>query len=274
MFCLQCYFQWIILWIAVSDFPPFEIVLESTRTSHYLNTVGILTNPSKNQMLDRVNKQRSTLAYSTGDYENLHKEPTGQGKKFKFKYSGPYFIQKVNSPHMLTLKDPLTQKCLPCPVHIDRSKQTFVRKPNPSKYFMYTVQSKTTDQTVSILESDSLSSETPTQDSVSVIASDTTRLTIEIPLRRTKLSQWTVQHELYANQLDSEIVHSQTSLLKLTIPCNSKFRCFWRGNSKWRIALFDPFCWRATLTSKRVTDDNLDPKTKRMIKSRPLPHIL
>ena len=69
---------------------------------------------------------------------------------------------------MFTLKDSLTQKCLPRPVHTDRLKTAFVRKPNPSKYFMDTVQSKVSDQNVSISESGSLNEETSIQESVSV----------------------------------------------------------------------------------------------------------
>ncbi|CAC5361631.1 unnamed protein product [Mytilus coruscus] len=79
------------------------------------------------------------------------KNPTGQGQKLKYRYAGPYIIHKIHSPHMVVLKDPDSQKCLPNPIHINRIKPAYVRLPNPAQYFMDQVETKihvntTTDQ--------------------------------------------------------------------------------------------------------------------------------
>ena len=85
-------------------------------------------------MLIRANTGKHPLSYVERDYVYLNKEPTGQGQKLQFRYAGPYIVQKVNSPYLFTLKDMSTGKCIPRPVHINRLKPSFVRKPNPTKY--------------------------------------------------------------------------------------------------------------------------------------------
>jgi hypothetical protein len=66
----------------------------------------------------------------------LSKDPSGPDHKFKYKYTGPYAVDKCNSPHLITLKDPMTGKNLPSPVHINRLKMAYVRKPTPMNYFL------------------------------------------------------------------------------------------------------------------------------------------
>lgn len=101
---------------------------------------------SKVKMMDRVNKDKiSNISFNENDYVYLLKEPTGSGQKFKNKFAGPYVISAVNSPHMYTLKDPHTNKILSKSVHINRLKSAYVRKPNPSKYFMDPVHTKLDD---------------------------------------------------------------------------------------------------------------------------------
>lgn len=91
---------------------------------------------SQLKMTERVNKDRnSELCFKHNDFVYLSKDPTGQGQKFKFKYSGPFVISKVNSPHMYTLRDPKTGKTFSQPIHINRLKPAYVRQTNPAKYF-------------------------------------------------------------------------------------------------------------------------------------------
>ena len=89
---------------------------------------------AQSSMLDRQNDK--ILNLSEGDYVYLSKDPSGPGHKFKYKYTGPYAVDKCNSPHLITLKDPMTGKNLPSPVHINRLKMAYVRKPTPMNYFL------------------------------------------------------------------------------------------------------------------------------------------
>ena len=106
---------------------------------------------SQIKMVERVNDSLNPLQYAEHDYVYLSKNPTGQGQKLKYRYAGPYIIHKIHSPHMVVLKDPDSQKCLPNPIHINRIKPAYVRQPNPAQYFMDQVKTKihvntTTDQ--------------------------------------------------------------------------------------------------------------------------------
>ena len=89
-----------------------------------------------NLMKDRCNKKVNKLVLNTGDYVYLLKGATGPGKKLQHKYAGPFVVKEITSPHMITLKDPTTDKLVK-PVHIDRLKVVYVlRQPNPIKYFV------------------------------------------------------------------------------------------------------------------------------------------
>ncbi|CAC5356089.1 unnamed protein product [Mytilus coruscus] len=87
---------------------------------------------SKVKMIDRSNKDKiPNISFHENDFVYLLKEPTGSGQKFNKKFAGPFVISTVNSPHMYTLKDPNTNKIISQPVHINRLKSAYVRKPNP-----------------------------------------------------------------------------------------------------------------------------------------------
>ena len=60
----------------------------------------------------------------------------------KLRYAGPYVIHEIRSPHMFILKDLSSHKCLPRAIHINRLKPAYVRKPNPTNYFMDSVETK------------------------------------------------------------------------------------------------------------------------------------
>ena len=91
---------------------------------------------SQIKMIERANTDTHNLLLTEGDYVYLAKDPTGAGQKFKFKHAGPYVIDKVNSPHLYVLMDPITNKKIPKPVHINRLKPAYVREPNPCEYFL------------------------------------------------------------------------------------------------------------------------------------------
>ncbi|KAL5017800.1 hypothetical protein ScPMuIL_003522 [Solemya velum] len=94
------------------------------------------------QMTERANADAYPLDVSNGDYVYMQKQITGVGRKFQSKYSGPYIVTAISSPHMVILLDPETGKCLPQPVHMDRLKMAYVRQPNPTNYFMDNVTAK------------------------------------------------------------------------------------------------------------------------------------
>ena len=87
-------------------------------------------------MLDRANENINPLQPSPGDYIYLLTEVTGAGKKFKNKFTDPFVIEKITSPHLVLLRNPDTNICLKTPVYIDCLKMVYVREPNPSPYFM------------------------------------------------------------------------------------------------------------------------------------------
>lgn len=63
-----------------------------------------------------------------GDYVFLH-------KKLQNMYVGVYVVDSVDFPHMVTLRDEATGKVLFSPIHVDRTKISYVRKPTPPSFF-------------------------------------------------------------------------------------------------------------------------------------------
>jgi hypothetical protein len=45
-------------------------------------------------------------------------EPTGKGRKLQSQYSGPYVVDKINSPHLVTLRQKSTGKLFKTPFTI------------------------------------------------------------------------------------------------------------------------------------------------------------
>ncbi|CAG2242619.1 unnamed protein product [Mytilus edulis] len=64
------------------------------------------------------------------------KEPSGPGRKFQPKYSGPFIVNAIKSPHIVNLKEPSSGKILKYDTHLDRLKIAYVRAPEPSDYFL------------------------------------------------------------------------------------------------------------------------------------------
>ena len=82
---------------------------------------------SQIKMIERSNSDTHNLLLTRGDYVYLAKDPTGSGQKFKFKHAGHYVIDIVNSSHLHVMMDPITNKKIPNPVHINRLKPAYVR---------------------------------------------------------------------------------------------------------------------------------------------------
>ncbi|CAC5380018.1 unnamed protein product [Mytilus coruscus] len=52
------------------------------------------------------------------------------------KYSGPYVVHEILSPHLVKLREKDSGKLFKNPVHLDRLKVVFVCAPNPTNYFI------------------------------------------------------------------------------------------------------------------------------------------
>ncbi len=94
---------------------------------------------SQIRMIDRVNKDSHPLPLQVGDYVYLHQAPKGAGHKLQYMYKGPYVVSRLQSSHMVQLRNPESDKPLQNLVHINRLKMAYVRCPNPLPYFPDTV---------------------------------------------------------------------------------------------------------------------------------------
>jgi hypothetical protein len=59
-------------------------------------------------MTQRENKRTKPLNLNVGDYVYMLTKPTDKGRKLQSKYSGPYVVDKINSPHLVTLRQKST----------------------------------------------------------------------------------------------------------------------------------------------------------------------
>ena len=101
----------------------------------------------RENMTSRTNADRKILKLSPGDYVYLTNESGGSARKLRNPFNGPLIVESVLSPHMVQLRDPVTDKVLPQPVHLDRVKLAYVRHPSPTNY--HKVLTKVPDKTFS-----------------------------------------------------------------------------------------------------------------------------
>ena len=87
-------------------------------------------------MEQRENKKTNPLTLSVGDYVYMLIDQTGKGRKLQPKYAGPYVVDKLNSPHLVTLREKSTGKLFRNPVHLDRLKIAYIRAPNPTNFYI------------------------------------------------------------------------------------------------------------------------------------------
>ena len=87
-------------------------------------------------MTQRENKRTNPLNLNVGDYVYMLTEPTSKGRKLQSKYSGPYVVDKINSPYLVTLRQKSTGKLFKNPVHLDRLIVVYVRAPNPTNFYI------------------------------------------------------------------------------------------------------------------------------------------
>lgn len=133
------------LHIVDTNFSDIPVDCHQYVTRHVirLNTIReeVKCNTLKSQikMIDRANANINPLSLVTGDYVYLSSEPSGPGRKFKARFTGPFIVADVQSSHMILLKDPVTGICQDKPVHINRLKIAYIRMPNPSNFFIDSV---------------------------------------------------------------------------------------------------------------------------------------
>ena len=90
---------------------------------------------AKLKMVERANETTNPLTLQSGDYVYMIDDTKGKGRKLKPQYTGPYVVTDMVSPHMVSLKNPETNKSLKNAVHLDRLKMAYIREPNPVPYF-------------------------------------------------------------------------------------------------------------------------------------------
>lgn len=86
------------------------------------------------KMVTSANKTSKELNIQERSYVYLQTETSGEGQKLQNRFSGPYVVEQLSSPHMVVLRDPATNKLLN-PVHRDRLKTAFIREPTPTNFF-------------------------------------------------------------------------------------------------------------------------------------------
>ena len=100
---------------------------------------------AQTKMVMRANANENPLFLQKGDYVYLLSEPIGKGRKLTNRYTGPFVVHELLTPHMVTLINPETGRKQKSPVHLDRLKMAFVREPNPVPYFVDRVVTKIND---------------------------------------------------------------------------------------------------------------------------------
>ena len=93
---------------------------------------------SKTAMLNRANQGKDILKLAPGDYVYLADESNVAARKLRHQCAGPYVVDEVVSPHMITLIDPEGQKQFSKPIHLDRVKPAYVRQETPGNFFIVT----------------------------------------------------------------------------------------------------------------------------------------
>lgn len=86
------------------------------------------------KMVTSANKTSKELNIQERSYVYLQIKTSGEGHKLQNRFSGPYVVEQLSSPHMVVLRDPATNKLLN-PVHRDRLKTAFIREPTPTNFF-------------------------------------------------------------------------------------------------------------------------------------------
>ena len=104
---------------------------------------AILTNIEKSQkaMEQRENSRLCEIKLTTGDYVYLSKELTGQGRKLKPNFDGPYIVHEIVSDHLIKLRDPSGKRTFHSAVHINRLKIAHDLAPNPQPYLQHSIYS-------------------------------------------------------------------------------------------------------------------------------------
>jgi hypothetical protein len=136
-------------------------------------------------MLNRCNKNVKPLDITPGDYVYLFTAHSKIGNKLSDRYSGPFVVDTIDSPHLIRLRNPETNRCMRQPVHINRLKIAYVRQPTPKAYLVPPV---STHMTQDQADGHKLSPRsTPTQRSSSADTVSRDKIAPIAPRRSTRL---------------------------------------------------------------------------------------
>ena len=122
------------------DTIPVDVRMFVRRNAEKLNTIRqeLKSNVVRSQekMLDRANDNINPLNVSVGDFVYLQTDVACAGQKLKSKYTGPFVIDRICSPHLVTLRNSETGTLVKNPVHLNHLKMAYVREPQPTPYFL------------------------------------------------------------------------------------------------------------------------------------------
>ena len=205
------------------------------------------------KMINRVNKTASPLNVSIGDYVYLNEEPTGQGRKLQARYTGPFIVNDLPSPHMVKLRDPANKKRFKMPVHVNRLKMAYIREPEPRPYLNH----DTDDH----------------NDSVSAANNDTSSISTDqnpVPLQRVRRT--VKPPSRFTDFVDPDSVLGTSSVesdnnfhkIKRVLAKKIENNC-----TKYLVQLVG----EPSQNSIWVNETNLSPKARKVIKNRPPPLI-
>ena len=93
--------------------------------------VKMNTEIAQAEMLKKANATIHPLNVEKDDYVFLASNHSIIGSKLTNRYEGPFIIHEINSPHMVTIRDPTTNK-LKNNIHLNRLKPAHIRIPDPT----------------------------------------------------------------------------------------------------------------------------------------------
>ena len=69
---------------------------------------------AKETMVKKANERISPLNITVGDYVYLNEVATGPGRKLQPNFSGPYIVNRIESPHLIKLRIQMAKENIAC----------------------------------------------------------------------------------------------------------------------------------------------------------------
>ena len=231
---------------------------------------------SKTNMVNRANAHSQVFHLTAGDYVYLTSTPSGTGKKLQPKYSGPHVVQSVLSDHRVFLMDKDGKPVSEDPVHINRLKMAYVRQPSPLPHLMGPVTTrkdlkpKVSDHST---QTDEIHIATPPeQHSPDVQTENVSAESDQQPLSPDTLPKRPVRNRRKPLPfLDSDHISSLTSGCFDSGQYYKVKRVIWQRIQNNKTSYLVQFSGEPTQNEMWISWEDLLPKAKRVVKSKPPP---